>query len=105
MAKTRKKAAAKQTYIPGTEPKAIKEIESLFEEYETAKAERMTALEDELELKKKLLEALEKHRDKLPRNKDGQPEYKSVHLQKLAVLKPGEETLAVKRVKPPKQDE
>ena len=103
MAKARK--SAKQTYIPGTEPKTIKEIESLFEEYEAAKGDRMTALEEEIELKKKLLQALEKHRDKLPVNKDGQPEYKSVHLQKLVVLKPGEETLAVKRVKPPKADE
>ncbi len=53
--------AKKQTSIPGTEPKSIKEIDTAAEAYVEARDERMKLTEREVEAKQNLIRVMEKH--------------------------------------------
>lgn len=55
------KSKSKQSYIPGTEPPSIPEIDAAAEEYVRHRDRRMAALIEEIGASKTLLELLIKH--------------------------------------------
>lgn len=52
---------ATQTFIPGTEPPRIQELDDLALEYRKKRDERQRLLQEEIELKGKLLEKMHEH--------------------------------------------
>jgi len=88
---------ATQTYIEGTEPFSIEEIEEAFAKYEDLKEKRAKALEKEVDQKAIVIELLEQYEDDLPTNEDGFSYYKSHDLGKTLTLEVNEK-LKVKRV-------
>lgn len=53
---------ADQQFIPGTEPPRIKELDDSAELYKEGRDERMAATEEEVRLKKELIELMHKHK-------------------------------------------
>lgn len=86
-----------QTYIEGTEPPKIDEIEDVFAKYEETKEKRMKLLEKEKDQKAEVIEVLERHADDLPTDEDGYPFYKSYALEKTITLQI-DEKIKVKRM-------
>jgi hypothetical protein len=62
MATKTKKPKEEQKFIPGTEPKRVKELDAAAAEYEEGRDERMEATEKEVALKKTLIELMQKHK-------------------------------------------
>lgn len=105
MAKTGRapgKAKAKQTYIPGTEPLKIEEIEDCFASYEMHKSTRLAALEAEKNAKTELIELLRKH-SKTIGIKNGEITYKSIDQQKTVTVD-HEDKYTLKVSKIPQED-
>lgn len=65
-----------QMEIPGTEPPKIKAIEEAAEEYRTLRDKRMKILEDEIASKTKLISVMDRHKDKLGVNSEGESVYR-----------------------------
>lgn len=81
-----------QTYIQGTEPKRIAEIDKAAKEYRTVMLQRVELLESEKKLKEKLTGLMKKHKQK---------KYESKH-DLVVTLKPKDATATV-TVKPIKR--
>lgn len=97
--KSRAPAKARQTYIEGTEPLVIEELEDLLGTYELHKTTRMAALQAEVEAKTELIAKLKELADQLPTDKDGNHFYRSVDQQKTVAIEPAGEKLKVVKLK------
>lgn len=90
-------ARSKTEALPGMERKAIKEIETLADEYVAHRDKRMGALKKELEAKQKLIDAMKKHGQKVYNfEEDG--------MDVTVELQPGDETVKVKKAEPGEGD-
>jgi len=65
--------AKKQTHIPGTEPKSIKEVDTAAEAYVEARDERMALTEKEVEAKDALINVMKKHDLSVYRDDEADP--------------------------------
>lgn len=101
---TRAPAKARQTYIEGTEPLHIEELEDLLASYELHKRDRMTALQAEVEAKQDLILKLKELADELPIDADGNHFYRSVDQQKTVAIEPAGEKLRVVKLKSEEDD-
>lgn len=84
---------AEQTYIPGTEPVRIKEIDQVAADYVNARDDRMAALAEEIEIKPKLLAVMKEH---------GLTEYSFDGY--MVEVQHGEENVKVKKKRAAKED-
>lgn len=65
-----------QMEIPGTEPPKIKPIEEAAEAYRDLRDKRMKVLESEIAAKTKLISVMDRHKDKLGVNSEGEYIYR-----------------------------
>lgn len=86
----RKRTAKGQTFIPGTEPPRIKEIDDKANEYRKLRDKRMKLGMEEGELKTELLDLMHKHELK---------SYSVLDSNIDVMLEPGEETVKVRKRK------
>ena len=93
----------KQTELPiegpGVAPVRIKELDDAVLTYVNARDRRMQLTEKEIEAKRDLIHLMHKHEEKLGRDGDGVLRYKYEDEDFVAELKPGDETLKVKKAK------
>jgi len=96
---SRAPAKARQTYIEGTEPLVIEELEDLLSTYELHKTTRMAALAAEVDAKTELIAKLKEMADQLPTSTEGNHFYRSVDQQKTVAVEPKGEKLKVVNLK------
>jgi len=93
--------AKKQTELPikgpGVAPVKIKALDDAAEKYVHARDRRMKLTEEEVEAKRDLIHLMHKNEDKLGRDGDGALRYKYEEENLVVELKPGDETLKVKK--------
>lgn len=83
-----------QAEIPGTERPKIKEIEAAANSYVSVRDRRMKLTEDEVTLKKTLIDTVHKHADKITPNEAGERHYRYDDL--VVILKPGRDNVKVR---------
>ncbi len=91
----------KQTELPiegpGVAPVKIKELDAAAADYVDVRDRRMSLTEKEIEAKRDLIHLMHKHEEKLGRDGDGVLRYKYDDENLVVELKPGDETLKVKK--------
>lgn len=82
----------KQTSIPGTEPKSIKEVDVAAEQYVEERDARMRLTEKEVEARDALVRVMQKHKLSIYRDESAEPPL-------LVTLTEGEAKVKVQKVK------
>ncbi len=86
----------KQTYIPGTEPPSIPDLDDAMEIYQDIKGRRCALTAKETEAKQSMVAIAKAHAKEIGKDGDGVLKYKSDHL--VLVIAPKDETVSVKPV-------
>ncbi len=85
-----------QTYIPGTEPPSIPDLDDAIEIYQDIKGRRCALTAKETEAKQIMVAIAKANAAKIGKDGDGVLKYKSDHL--VLVIAPNNETVSVKPV-------
>lgn len=92
----------KQTYIPGTEPPSIPDLDDAMEVYQDIKGRRCALTAKETEAKQSMVALAKAHADKIGKDSNGVLKYKSDHL--VLVIAPKDEAVSVKPVSDDDED-